>query len=572
MCISMSRQRGNYGGGGWQSYRRSSAPVENPVEPSASFKPLSFERELDAFSRYRIERTALQREVEEWLTASDTRSFMLLAPTGCGKSVFAAQLVQTLPGVVAFHFCTPNRRTLAAQTWIRSLAAKLATQLDDYAQALANTIKPHQWIQASVSVTEAQSNAVVSAVTVENLVVLGTIDEFDTLLRKPLEHVKDPGNPRVIIVDGLDEAATIDGLHNIPWFLQELEELPQWLRFVWTSRSDRRVLRYINERCTRIRYLSNADNQDDVRRYIERRGFMEQAFVAAAAEKADGNFQYAKVLLDAIESGQASANEIPSLPPGLPAIYGELLRRRIEPGLWSSAFFGIASSLAAALEPLSEEQVSRFSSIATDTVRDRLGVFGQFLKTYTDVDDTLKYTIDHPSLRDYFFDHDRNHDFWISPPDAHARIAASYAACQGDAWRSCDGYGLRYLTTHLANARRDDDLRNLLLDFNYLQSKLNATQPNALIADYDYLPWDADLRRIQSAIRLSAHVIARDPRQFASQLVGRLLPYEIPLAAASEAGTSTARYRASSNPPRPRRPGQRRGRDGRRPAGGVRLC
>ena len=34
---------------------------------------------------------------------------------------------------------------------------------------------------------------------------------------------------------------------------------------------------------------------------------------------------------------------------------------------------------------------------------------------------------------------------------------------------------------------RKDDLRRLLLDFNYLKAKLVATNTNALIADYDYL-------------------------------------------------------------------------------------
>jgi hypothetical protein len=33
-----------------------------------------------------------------------------------------------------------------------------------------------------------------------------------------------------------------------------------------------------------------------------------------------------------------------------------------------------------------------------------------------------------------------------------------------------------------------DDLRRLLLDYDYLQAKLFATDSNALIGDYDYLP------------------------------------------------------------------------------------
>ena len=62
-----------------------------------------------------------------------------------------------------------------------------------------------------------------------------------------------------------------------------------------------------------------------------------------------------------------------------------------------------------------------------------------------------------------------------------------------------------------------------MLDFNYLEAKLVATDTNALIADYDYLAVEEDLRLIQSAIRLSAHVLASDARQLAGQLTGRLL-------------------------------------------------
>jgi hypothetical protein len=76
---------------------------------------------------------------------------------------------------------------------------------------------------------------------------------------------------------------------------------------------------------------------------------------------------------------------------------------------------------------------------------------------------------------------------------------------------------------HLAKAGRESDLRRLLLNFGYLIGKLAATDTNALIADYDYLSEDKDLQLVQSAIRLSAHVLTKDARQLAGQLIGRLL-------------------------------------------------
>jgi WD40 repeat protein len=100
-----------------------------------------------------------------------------------------------------------------------------------------------------------------------------------------------------------------------------------------------------------------------------------------------------------------------------------------------------------------------------------------------------------------------------------------------------DDYAWRRVAYHMVKAGRKDDLRRLLLDFNYLQKKLIAVGPNALIADYeylrddkdfDYLPDDKDFQVVQAAIRLSAEVLARDSRQLAGQLIGRLLGHRTP--------------------------------------------
>ena len=45
-------------------------------------------------------------------------------------------------------------------------------------------------------------------------------------------------------------------------------------------------------------------------------------------------------------------------------------------------------------------------------------------------------------------------------------------------------------------------------DFEPLPGALEATDPNSLLADFEYLAREADLGLVQSAIRLSAHVLA----------------------------------------------------------------
>jgi WD40 repeat protein len=103
-----------------------------------------------------------------------------------------------------------------------------------------------------------------------------------------------------------------------------------------------------------------------------------------------------------------------------------------------------------------------------------------------------------------------------------------------DSWSNLhelpDSYGWTWVAYHLIGARRSDALRQVLLDFGWMRAKLEATDPNALLADYDRLlaanPKDDEARLIQGAIRLSAHILARDKDQLSGQLHGRLLPFK----------------------------------------------
>jgi WD40 repeat protein len=87
-----------------------------------------------------------------------------------------------------------------------------------------------------------------------------------------------------------------------------------------------------------------------------------------------------------------------------------------------------------------------------------------------------------------------------------------------------DAYAWQWYTYHIA-AGRVAELRGSLLNPAWLRAKLAATDVTALSTDFDRLPEDEDLDLVHSALRLSAHVIGKDPKQFSSQMVGRLLIY-----------------------------------------------
>lgn len=99
----------------------------------------------------------------------------------------------------------------------------------------------------------------------------------------------------------------------------------------------------------------------------------------------------------------------------------------------------------------------------------------------------------------------------------------------GDDWLSCkDKYALQYLSTHLVEAGKRKNLRHLLFNFEWIQAKLESTDVNSIIRDYNFFLEDTVLQQIAGAIRLSAQVLAYDKRQLQSQLYGRLMLNKLP--------------------------------------------
>jgi hypothetical protein len=136
--------------------------------------------------------------------------------------------------------------------------------------------------------------------------------------------------------------------------------------------------------------------------------------------------------------------------------------------------------------------------------------------------------------------------------EVHAQLLDGYRHRCPDGWASGhdDGYFFQRLPYHLLQAGRASELHQLLLDFEWLQAKLAATDPVALAADYDLLPDDVELRLVRDALRLSIHVLARDPRQLPSQLYGRLPVGQSPAVQAMLARTRTHQDRTWLRPMR----------------------
>ena len=125
--------------------------------------------------------------------------------------------------------------------------------------------------------------------------------------------------------------------------------------------------------------------------------------------------------------------------------------------------------------------------------------------------------------------HDLQHDFLKSTCQdiqaLHKMLLEAYWIKTDGSWSNGpdDCYFFQYLAYHLLHAHREEDLKRLLFDFNWIRTKLKVTDVTSLISDYDFLSANDELRLVQGAIRLSAHVLSRDSKQLQSQFYGRLM-------------------------------------------------
>jgi len=507
-------------------------------------KAIAFDRDIERLTENFTGREWVFEEIDRWLQQDNERFFILTGEPGVGKSAIAARLTQFRQDIAAYHFCIAGRSgTIEPNNVLLSLAAQLIDYFSDYAEALANTIKPLR-LSVNVEITiETIKDSEVRGVVINNLHTQNPQEALNVVLRRALAALPNPPQqPVLLLIDSLDEAVTLRGDNNLVTLLAEANDLPPWVRFVFTTRSERRVLRYFERLKPYTLAAESQMNQDDIRQYIENRVGKEkmqarlqlaevepETFVNRLTELSTGNFLYTKILLNDIEAGRQTLDDLSALPQSLDEIYHGFLKR-FTVTEWEERYQPILGVLAVAQEPITEVQLAHFTGIGQGKIRQNLGVVRQFLDISDDGHGRETFSVFHQSLRDYLLNEQRNIDFWCEAKEQHQRIVNYYMA-DDQSWHTkptSDRYLWHHLAYHLNGASKTFELRALLFNFDWLQAKLAATDATALIADYDFLPNALDLSLVQSAIRLSAHILVQDKKQLAGQLLGRLLSYEVP--------------------------------------------
>lgn len=379
-------------------------------------------------------------KIDHWLQQKDQRFFILTGEPGVGKSAIASHLIQTRTDIVTYHFCQLGvEETVCPSRVLRSLAAQLDRAFPYYNEALFNTIKPTTLSgEARINIgkiedLEDEIQRTVKQFKINNVNSSDIANELDILLRAPLaalpalykKYEKNPPELAIILIDGLDVAVTLEAgvqededLATLFASLAEDESLPSWIRFLFTTRPDRRVLREFEPLKPYLIDERSEENLTDIRQYVNQRislPALQQLITTTQIEaqvwgeqftqRSQGNFRYIKSLLDELEIGSCSLDALSVLPQDLVASYDNDFAQRFPVHEWSDRHDLILKTLAEAERPLTEDELATITKIRPRQLRQDLWGLRQFL----DVDligDKLEdqheaFTIFHHSLKEY---------------------------------------------------------------------------------------------------------------------------------------------------------------------------
>ena len=464
----------------------------------------------------------LFQAIDEWLAKGSQPALLIIGEPGIGKSSIVATLVNDNRDgqVLAYHCCRADTpATLDPAVFVRSLAAMLSSQLEGYSAVLKGA-----------AIVDALHFAETDAATV-----------FETAIINPLHKLPQPERGRrYLLIDALDEALTRTRRPTILELLStRLSLLPPWLRIVATTRNEPSVLCRLG--CLRAHILNAQDprNQDDVLNFIHRRlaepGLHDKARASSETlselaskllRSSAGNFLFVTTALNAVESGEIGLDQIATLPPGLSSLY-ELFFNRLfrDAGVDFGSSRRVLEVVVGAGEPLARKDIATATGLDPEEQLPLiLGRLSSFVPPCEG-----RYTIFHKSLFDWLTGWDLQHDqplaglYHVSLENGQMLLADWCLSTYKREHAKVPLYTLRHLVSHLHQVGRTQEARTVLLEFEFLRAKLQATDASALIADYEYFSDQADLQFVQSGIRLSAHVLARDRRELAGQLTGRLL-------------------------------------------------
>jgi len=447
-------------------------------------KPLDFGRRLAELSWNFTGREWLLPEIEQWMTKTDKRAFVIIGDPGIGKSAIAAWSVKRLDsGVAAIHFCdSRDSRTLDPHQFVASVVAQLYGRMPDYAK-LIDKLDP----------SKRRSSAKQS---------------FLELVVEPAHAIGKPSSEYLIIVDSLDEAATVEGETVLDVLTEHASSLPPWLRLIMTTRPYPNILSRIYALECFVLEAKRPENERDVNEYIQRRIDNRQikekidkqiasalSIQSQISQRSEGNFLVAKLVLDAIEDGYLTTDRLSEVTPGLHDFYHRAFSKHFRDiHQYEKNYYPILSVLSVAQVPLPMKIIMTILKCDARELNRRLRMLGQFVH-----EDEGRLSLFHKSLSDWLQESELAGDYWCASLIGHEVLGEHGWKEYQNSISQMSEYMLSHLVTHLCKSEQWDRVTHILTNLSFIEAKCAAGMVYDLIRDYvsvlESLPDTQDKRK-----------------------------------------------------------------------------
>lgn len=397
---------------------------------------LNSEKECKLLSKEFYGRKWLENYIEEWQDRRSTKAFILYGRPGSGKSAFSINYSHYSSNVYGCFLCEWNREhTINPHRLIRTMAFRLAAKLPDYRSMLL--------FQLNTDVCLEEMDA-------ETL--------FDYLLTYPLSHLVDGHRETgIIVVDGLDEAENNGDNPVAEVFTKCIERLPGWIRFIFTSRPEKNVIKYF-QASEAIDIIDNMpEGYNDIMAYLVKSLAVELCQVSnklellnKICELSDGIFLYAELLVTDIKNGFIELSDISTFPKGLNEFYRLSMERKFSMQESFANVRGILELLSIS-ETMPEELIRRVLGHTQYFFLTCLDKLGSWLNRYEE-DEFYLLGFSHKSFKDWLTDSRQSGDYYIDYKCGAAKLVQycreylENSSCDGR--NDIDSFGI-YLKTHI---------------------------------------------------------------------------------------------------------------------------
>ena len=265
-------------------------------------------------------------------------------------------------------------------------------------------------------------------------------------------------------------------------------------------------------------------NAEDLCRYLDGRlrslTAPPEAVDAAVSHilvKSEGNFLYAKWVVDDLQANRIDLSQIGHISKGLSGVYAGFLSRQFpDTDRYDVQCRPALELIIAARRPLPPSLIGNTLGWDRRQLRDLRRSVGTL---FPESEEGLRPF--HKSLSDWLTNERLSDSYFTAIEDGHRALAKAGLRQWGAAPEKLDPYFKAHLPYHLANASQPVEAAAILRDPQFLQHRCDAGFLFEAIQDYERMQ-DPALQAIGRALSLSAAPLGRDSSQLPNQLVGRL--------------------------------------------------